>query len=343
MRLFMQPSSGQPAGAATDCTVQRAPFVPAQGSRLMLCATRTLRALAALLIIASGACFAHAQKKWTIAPTWLYRNTNTAPAEASDITTATCQYKPLLGVGDPHHPPRSILGSVARYGEAVVAPHGSCKSVQYAQEDQIYVVLHGNGSATYAGQDVPLKTEDYLYIPATVAHGLENTFAAPMTVVVMGFHTQGYPNSPLPAHPLKANIEDVPVVYVHGHPNSAHYRLLLGPINARPHHDHDYLFGGHVVNNLFLMQIDPRGTNFPHHHMQEEEVYLILSGHGNIVAGGGTDGVEGLHPANPGDLYFYRVNAEVGYFGAPGVHSQILAVQSWHPGMAPQSSPIPSH
>ena len=107
-----------------------------------------------------------------IDPTYLYRDTATAAKKPSDITTATCHYKPFFGKGDPD---TSVVVGVARYGEAVIDPHGSCATVQYPQEDQVYVVLQGNGSAKYADEDVPLKTEDYLYIPSTIPHSLSES------------------------------------------------------------------------------------------------------------------------------------------------------------------------
>jgi hypothetical protein len=45
------------------------------------------------------------------------------------------------------------------------------------------------------------------------------------------------------------------------------------------------------------------------------------------------DGVAGRHPAKPGDAYFFRLNATVGYYSAPNVSSRILCVRSWYPGM----------
>jgi hypothetical protein len=33
-------------------------------------------------------------------PTWLYRDVSAAGEKPSDITTPTCHYKPLFGVGD---------------------------------------------------------------------------------------------------------------------------------------------------------------------------------------------------------------------------------------------------
>jgi uncharacterized RmlC-like cupin family protein len=95
----------------------------------------------------------------------------------------------------------------------------------------------------------------------------------------------------------------------------------------------DRIAAGRVLTSLFLMEIAPGGTNFPHHHEREEEIYLVLAGHGDMVAGGGVDGIEGRHPAKPGDAYFFRLNCTVGYYSAPGVKSRILAVRSWYPGM----------
>jgi mannose-6-phosphate isomerase-like protein (cupin superfamily) len=301
----------------------------------------TLSVIAAVTICAFCSPFNQAQQ-WKIDPTYIYRDSTTAPERQSDLSTATCHYKPLFGEGDPDSPPvttdGSTLASVARFGEVVVDANGSCATVQYPQEDQIYVVVDGLGSVAYGDKSVPLKTEDFLYLPATVPHALKNTSGIPATVIIMGFHTNGYENSPLPAEPLKANIEDVPIEFVNGHPDSTHYRLLLGTADGT----RDRFDVGHVVTSLFLMEIDPGGTNHPHHHINAEEIYFVLSGRGDIVAGSGTDGIEGRHPAKPGDAYFYRANATVGYYSAPGVRSRILCVRSWHPGMAPKKPANPT-
>jgi mannose-6-phosphate isomerase-like protein (cupin superfamily) len=244
------------------------------------------------------------------------------------MTSATCHYHPLFGVGEKQTP---VLGSVARYGIVDIDPHGACAPVQYPDEEQLYVVLKGGGEALYGSDKVPLKTEDFLYLPATVRHGLANPAAAPMKVVVMGFHTSGFPSGPLPSRPLKDNIENVPIEFVSGHPDSSHFRLLTGDAPQT----RNRFNVGYVVTSLFLMEIDPSGTNFPHHHPDAEEIYLILDGHGEQVAGEGTDGIAARHPAKPGDAYFYRMNATVGYYSAPGVKSRILCVRSFDPGKIP--------
>jgi mannose-6-phosphate isomerase-like protein (cupin superfamily) len=244
----------------------------------------------------------------------------------SDITTATCHYKPLFGQGDSD---TSVVVGVARYGEAVIDPNGECAPVQYPDEDQVYVILDGNASVKYGTDTVPLRNEDYLYIPSTIPHAATNPSAKPLTVLVMGFRTKGFEPTQLPPHPLHANIEDVPTNFVKGHPSSSLFRLLMGDVDSK----RDRIAAGRVLTSLFLMEIAPDGTNFPHHHEREEEIYLVLNGHGTMAAGGGMDGIAGRHPAKAGDAYFFRLNCTVGYYSAPDVKSRILAVRSWYPGM----------
>lgn len=262
----------------------------------------------------------------TVDPTFLHRNLAIAQAEKSDLSTSTCHYKPLFGEGDGN---RSVVVGVARFGEAIIDPNGACAAVQYPQEDQVYVVLKGSGSVKYGNADVPLTKEDYIYLPRTVSHTLSNSSSAPLNVIVMGFRTKGFKDAPIPQKPLKANIEEVRTQPVSGHPASTLYRLLMGDLDSK----RDRIAAGRVLTSLFLMEIAPGGTNFPHHHQREEEIYLVLDGHGDMIAGGGTDGIEGRHPAKSGDAYFFRLNCTVGYYSAAGVKSRILAVRSWYPGM----------
>ncbi len=259
-------------------------------------------------------------------PTFLHRTLSTVKERRTDLTTDTCHYKPLFGAGDEQ---KSAVVGIARYGEAVLDVHGNCAAVQYSAEDQVYVVLQGSGTLKYADHPVALQKSDYIYIPATVSHQLSNQSAAPLQVIVMGFRTTGYEDTPLPREPLKANMEDVPTQTVSGHPSSTLYRLLLGDVHSK----RDRIAAGRAITSLFVMEIAPNGTNFPHHHEREEEIYLVLEGNGDMVAGGGMDGIEGRHPAKAGDAYFFRLNCTVGYYSAAGVRSRILAVRSWYPGM----------
>ena len=265
-----------------------------------------------------------------IDPTFLHRNTAKLADVASDITAPGCHYKPMFGEGVADANPDS---GIARFAVVVVDAGASCKPVSYPGEDQIYVVLNGSGAASYGNEQVPLAKEDFLYLPATVSHALRNTSGAPVTVAVMGYRIKGFAPGAMPPHPLKDNIANVPLELVGSHPTSTHYRLLLGDSSQT----RDRIDIGSVVTSLFLMEIDPGGTNFPHHHPREEEIYLVLDGHGDQVAGSGADGIAARFPAGPGDAYYYRANATVGYYSAPNVKSRILCIRSWQPGLQPGS------
>ena len=200
--------------------------------------------------------------------------------------------------------------------------------VNYPDEEQVYLVVEGSGVVKYGGQSLPAKKEDYFYLPAAVPHSLENPSGGPFRAIVMGFRLKGSAPAP-PPHPLEANIEDVPLQGVKGHPDSTQYRLLIGDVESK----RDKIAAGHTLTSLFVMEIAAGGTNKPHHHQREEEIYLLLNGHGEMVAGGGTTGIEGRYPAQPGDAYFFRLNCTVGFYSAPAERSRVLAVRSWYPGM----------
>src|SRR5690242_3341818 len=139
-------------------------------------------------------------------PTFLHRNLSAVEPTAADVSTSPWHYKPLFGAGDSN---RSIVVGIARYGEVIIDPNGACASRNYPEEDQVYVVLEGSGSVRYGRENVPLKKEDYLYLPATVPHALSNRSGVPLKVIIMGFRTAGFEKAPLPTEPLKANIEEV--------------------------------------------------------------------------------------------------------------------------------------
>ena len=147
-------------------------------------------------------------------------------------------------------------------------------------------------------------------------------------LVVMGFKIPDGLRAAPPTKPHVANFDDVKWQTVSGHPDSVLYQLLIGDKNSK----RDKIAAGEVITSLFVMEFEPGGTNFPHHHDKAEEIYLVLDGSGDMVAGGGTDGVEGRHPARAGDAYFFRLNCTVGFYAARnGPKARILAVRSLYP------------
>jgi uncharacterized cupin superfamily protein len=82
------------------------------------------------------------------------------------------------------------------------------------------------------------------------------------------------------------------------------------------------------------MDFAPGGTNIPHRHEREEEIYYVLSGHGNMVAGESAEGEEIRHPAEAGDAFFFGRSTLVGFYSGNKEgeeHARILAIRSKYP------------
>jgi mannose-6-phosphate isomerase-like protein (cupin superfamily) len=260
----------------------------------------------------------------TVDPTFLHRHVPDIVEQKGDVTTPTCHYKPVFGVGDPQA--RTLKG-IVRFGEMTVDPGGESARVSYPDEEQIYVVLEGAAAL----DSHTIRKHDFLYLRPAFAHSVKNTGASPCRILIMGFRvpkatgTKGDLSGPPPI----ANMDEVPLQTVEGHPASTQYRLLLGGVESK----RDRIAAGRTITSLFLMEFAPGGTNFPHHHERAEEIYYVLDGTGDMVAGGGTGGIEGRHPTKPGDAWFFRLNCTVGFYSAPSSKAKILAVRSWYPGM----------
>jgi len=260
----------------------------------------------------------------TVDPTFLHRYLPDVPEQKSEVTTPTCHYKPLFGAGDAQ---ARVPRGIARFGEIDVDAGGACEAASYSAEEQAYVVLDGSGSLDYAGEKLVVRKHDFLYLPPGVRHMVSSATGARM--IVMGYKVPASEHATLPARPLVANFDDVKWQPVSGHPDSVLYQLLMGDTKSK----RDKIAAGQVLTSLFIMEFEPGGTNFPHHHETEEEVYLVLEGSGDMVAGGGVDGIEGRHPAHAGDAYFFRLNCTVGFYASQDAtpKARILAVRSLYP------------
>lgn len=259
-------------------------------------------------------------------PTFLHRFVPEVQERSSDVTTPTCHYKPLFGAGDAE---TRIVRGVARYGEMRIDPGGTSALVSYPREEQVYVILDGTGVLAYGAEKIPVRKNDFMYLPPGIEHGISNSSATPCRLMVMGFKIpEGTPIS-IPPAALVANLDEVKKQTVGGHPPSVLYQLMMGDRKST----RDRIAAGHVLTSLYVMEFAPGGTNFPHHHATEEEIYLVLDGEGEMVAGGGSNGIEGRHPAKAGDAYFFRLNCTVGFYSAikPGATARILAVRSLFP------------
>ena len=259
-------------------------------------------------------------------PTFLHRFIPDVQEKKMDVSTGTCHYKPIFGEGDSD---TSIVRGVTRFGEITVDPGGKSSALSYSREEQVYVVLEGKGSLLYGDQVIPVRENDFMYLPPDVTHGILNPSSQTCRIIVMGFKIPpGEIISP-PAKPQLANIDQVSKQVVEGHPPSTLYQLLMGDTKST----RDLIAAGHALTSLFVMEFAPGGTNFPHHHEYEEEIYLVLEGSGEMVAGGGISGIEGKYPARAGDAYFFRLNCTVGFYSnnSTSAKARILAVRSLFP------------
>jgi len=260
----------------------------------------------------------------SVDPTWLHRFVPDLQEAKIDLSTPDCQYTPIFGEGDAQS---RALQNVSRFGEITLAPKGNCNSELYERREEIYFVLSGTGSLRYENETRPLRRNDFTYLPPGVKHSIENSAAEPLKVVVMSFVV---PKSVAVDHatlqPKIANLEDLKEETVQGHPTSVQYKLMVGPKTGT----RDAIDAAYVVTSLFLMDFAAGGTNFPHHHQAAEEIYLVIDGEGEMVAGGGMDGLEGRHAAKAGDAYYFRPNCTVGFYNQKkdGKKAYILAVRS---------------
>jgi mannose-6-phosphate isomerase-like protein (cupin superfamily) len=277
-----------------------------------------------VMLLAIGMALLPQERK--VEPTWLHRDVSALPEQQIDLSSGSCHYTAVFGEGDAE--PKAPK-SVARFGELTVAPHGNCRVVEYPREEELYFVLGGSGMLHYGEQSHALAQNDFAYVPPTVRHSISNPSSEALRVVVTTVRIpQDTPLSPA-AELAVANLAELKEETVEGHPDSVLYKLLIGPRTGT----RDRINATYTVADFFLMDFAPGGTNTPHHHEVAEEIYLLLDGEGQMAAGGGMDGVAGLHHAKAGDAYYFRPNCTVGFYNqkASSAKAHILAVRVFVP------------
>jgi mannose-6-phosphate isomerase-like protein (cupin superfamily) len=262
----------------------------------------------------------------TVDPTWMHRYIPNLSETKTDLSSSTCHPKAIFGEGDKNS--RTLQG-VSRFSEVTVDAHGDCANVAYDHEEELYFVLQGAGTLRYGTETHPLRANDFTYLAPGLKHGFANNSGQSLRVLVMGFKLPPHAPPGSSQAPRVINLDDVKEEPVKGHPTSVLYKLLVGPRNGK----RDAIDEATVVTSFFWMNFAPGGTNFPHHHETAEEIYLVVDGEGDMVAGSGMDGIEGRFPAKPGDAYYFRPNCTVGFYNQnkAGAGAHILAVRSLIP------------
>ncbi|HLV87625.1 MAG TPA: cupin domain-containing protein [Candidatus Sulfotelmatobacter sp.] len=256
-------------------------------------------------------------------PTWLHRFLSLAQPAKADASDS-CQYQPLFGKGDKD---ASILRSLSRFGAMRISPHSTCPDDVDSSEESLRFVLNGKGFISYNAEDHAIHPDDFTYLAPALKRTFRSDSDQGLTVIVMDFKVPTPVSLPSKeTQPKIVNLADIKEETVSGHPSSVLYKLMVGSRGAT----RDAIDDATVVTSLFLMDFAPGGTNWPHHHETAEEVYLVLDGTGDMVAGSGMDGVEARFPAKAGDAYYFRPNCTVGFYNQnhPGAKAHILAVRS---------------
>jgi mannose-6-phosphate isomerase-like protein (cupin superfamily) len=262
-------------------------------------------------------------------PGFLRRQIADVRPQAEDLTANAkgASYKALFGIGDAD---AAQMRAVARYGELTVDPGGASAVVSYPAEEQLYFVTEGAGTLIYGDDKAPIRTNDFLYLPPGVKHGVANPSNAPVKVIVMGYRIPTGRTVTPPANLMLANADDVPLQILGQHGPTSQFKLLVGLTTSR----RDKLAASAVMNSLFLMDFAPGGTNIPHNHPNEEEIYLLVRGSGDMVAGRDAEGKEIRHPAMAGSAFYFKPGTLVGYYSHAREgqeHDLILAVRSYLP------------
>jgi mannose-6-phosphate isomerase-like protein (cupin superfamily) len=266
-------------------------------------------------------------------PLFLRRQISDVKPQPDDLTAPNpggASYKPLFGIGDPD---ASQLISVARYGELTLGSGVSSANVGYPSEEQVYFIEEGAGTLLCGAETASVKKNDFMYVPVGVMHEVVNNSRTPLKLIVMGYKIPaGMQVQPTPKLML-ANADDVQLQVLGQHGPTTQFKLLMGPTSSQ----RDKLASAYVMDSLFIMDFAPGGTNIPHNHPAEEEIYFLLRGSGDMVAGLDANGKEVRYPVAEGAAFFFKPGTQVGYYsntkeGQP--HDLMLAVRSRVAGMS---------
>ncbi|MDO9341517.1 MAG: cupin domain-containing protein [Bacteroidales bacterium] len=269
-----------------------------------------------------SACFSFIIEGQT--PEFLKRTLSDVLVKKADISGESAYYKPIFGDGDSN---AETVKCIARYGFLSIDSGGSSSIVRYEKEEQVIFILEGTGNLHYAKETVPVTKSDFVYIPVGVEYGLSNPREKTLKVIVMGYKIPDGTKMNQTQKLMIANADEVPLQVLGQHGPTTQFQLLMGTTESK----RDRLAAACQVNSLFIMDFAAGGTNIPHIHEREEEVYFVLRGNGEMVAGQTSDGKEIRFPAKEGDVFYFSPCTLIGFYSATREgeeHARILAVRS---------------
>jgi len=255
---------------------------------------------------------------------FLKRSLDHVTAVSMDLSSESAHYQPFFGVGDSNS---QIVKCVKRYGHLTIDPDGKSQSVVYNNEEQVGYVLEGTGILYYKDQYIPISKHDFFYMPAGMEHSYANPRESALKVMIMGYELPKETLNKVTSNLKIANADGVSFQVLGQHGPTTQFQLLLGTTESK----RDRLAAACQVNSLFVMDFAKGGTNIPHKHEKEEEIYFLLRGHGEMVAGETPSGEEKRYKVKEGDAFFIPNNTLVGFYSGTKEgeeHARIMAVRS---------------
>ena len=259
----------------------------------------------------------------TTEPAFLKRSIYQIQEQSIDLSSETAHYKPIFGIGDPNV---DDVKGIVLFGELTVEPAGSSKMASYENIEGIFFILAGRGVLHYGQENVTIKQNDFVYLPVGVEHGISNQSKMPLRMLVMGFKIPAGVDVPPTPERMMANADNVPPQVLASHGPTTQFKLLMGTTKSK----RDKLAATQQINSLFLMDFTAGGTNIPHRHKKEEEIYFVLRGHGDMVAGSNAVKKEIRYPSQQGDAFYFSSGTLIGFYSGMEEgqqHAQILAVR----------------
>jgi mannose-6-phosphate isomerase-like protein (cupin superfamily) len=245
----------------------------------------------------------------------------------NEFCTTTAHYRAFFGAGDDSS---VIIKGVTRYGCLTINKSGKSNEVKYENEEHILYILSGTGILNYSQDKVPVSKNDFMYIPGGLKFGISNPREQDLKILIMGFKLLPGGCVRKTAELMIANTDEVKFQTLASHGPTTQFQLMLGTTEST----RDRLSAACQVTSLFIMDFAAGGTNNPHKHNDEEEIYFILKGLGDIVAGEKSEGGESRHPSVEGDMYFFSPKTMIGFYSgnsAEEEHAKILAVRFKYP------------
>jgi mannose-6-phosphate isomerase-like protein (cupin superfamily) len=258
---------------------------------------------------------------------YLSRSLSSGHETNMELTNGSVRYMAMFGAGDDNS---GLIEGLNRYGNLTIDPSGKSKNAKFPEEEIVVYILDGTGIFDCYGDKMPVTENDFIYIPAGTKFGFSNPRERKLSLLIMGFKIIPGDTIQPSARMMTASAEEVPFQILGSHGPTTQFQLLMGTTKST----RDRMATACRVNSLFVMDFAANGTNIPHRHDDEEEIYFILRGTGEIVAGETPEAKEFRHPSQKGDAWFFSPKTLIGFYSGNKEgeeHARILAVRFRYP------------